>query len=382
MKTIEYPYALVVRWPVGGIRTHLKYSKELLSSDSPVFRPLYISYDDADTQLALSSLNIAPENNFSTGIHSLFGMLKSVVSVCLKKPIRVIHSQGFISSIISTPAAVLFRKKHIVSVHDVITDEVIANTSALSRIVLGAALRMAFAVHAVGQDCANSIRRLPFMRTARNIVIIRNGIDPKRFSNPVPFDLRALTGASADTRLVGFFGRFHPQKGFRYLVDAIAQLRQSHPELSLKVVAVGDAGTLVEDKRYVLDNGLENYFFFHPQVENPTSLMVACDMIVMPSLWEAYSLLAAEVLTLGVPLLASTCIGLAEVVQDSPAKTFPPKNASALAEAIYDEAVHPSKEGALAFMPQARTRFDFTANAEKLNKLLYIAQSGQRLDLL
>lgn len=376
MNKPDYPYALVVRWPVGGIRTHLKYAREMLNAESPRFSPLYVSYDDADTRLALNSLNIPAAADYSAGVHSLLGMMRRLFRVCFTNRIKVIHSQGFISSIISTPASLLLHKRHIVSVHDVITDKVIDETSLFSRLILGMCLRVSFAVHAVGRDCANSIRRLPFMKTAKNIITIRNGIDPQRFSNPQPADLRGLFKTGSDTRIIGFFGRFHPQKGFRYLVDAVELLKRSHPELPIKVIAVGDAGTLKEDKEYIEAKGVKESFFFHSQVENPASLMVACDMIAMPSLWEAYSLLAAEVLTLGVPLLASDCIGLAEVVENTPARSFPAENAAALAQAIYAEALHPSKTAAVEFSQQARIRFDFRENAHRLNRLLYIAQTG------
>lgn len=382
MSQEPYPYALVVRWPVGGIRTHLKYSRELLASDAAQFKPVYVSYDDIDTALAVSSLAIAPQDNRSTGVHSLSKMFFRVLQVCANRRIRLIHSQGFISSILSTPASLLFGKRHVVSVHDVITDEVIASTRGFSRGILGLCLRLSFAVHAVGEDCARSIRRLPFMKKAKNIVIIRNGIDIRRFSNTSAVDLRSIAGADPATQLIGFFGRFHPQKGFRDLIDAVGLLKTEHPELSLKVVAVGDAGTLEEDKAYIASKGLQECFYFHSQVENPASLMVSCDMIAMPSHWEAYSLLAAEVLTLGVPLIASDCIGLAEVTRDTPARSFQARNPRALAEALIAEAKAPTKGKARTFMSEARNRFDFTQNAQRINRLLYIAHTCQPLNTL
>ena len=377
---LSIPYLLVVRWPVGGIRTHLKYGRDLLTA-MPHYAliPTLVAFDDQDTRLAVSSLGIDPKNDRSQGIHSLFGMAQRIFRLSLNSKFHVVHSQGFISSVLSSPATVLLRKRHIVSVHDVITDDVIESTSYISRLVLGVCLRLAYAVHAVGEDCARSIRQLPLMRNARNIIIIKNGIDPKRFTNPVSVDLRTLIGVPKYTKLIGFFGRFHPQKGFRYLIDALEQLKFRTPELAVHVVAAGNAGTLDEDKAYAGKKGLTGMVSFVPQAENPASFMAACDMIVMPSLFEAYSLLAAEVLTLGIPLIASDCIGLKEVTADTPARSFPAKNTEALTKAIQEELEHPSIEAARAFVPEARKRFDFTHSALLLNRLLFLAHSGRPL---
>lgn len=44
----------------------------------------------------------------------------------------------------------------------------------------------------------------------------------------------------------------------------------------------------------------------------------------MPSRWVAFGLLAVEALCAGTPLIASDCIGLREVVEDTPAVVVPP----------------------------------------------------------
>jgi glycosyltransferase involved in cell wall biosynthesis len=48
--------------------------------------------------------------------------------------------------------------------------------------------------------------------------------------------VRARLGIAADAQVVAFFGFVHPVKGLRYLIEAVARLRERHPRLHLLVV--------------------------------------------------------------------------------------------------------------------------------------------------
>jgi glycosyltransferase involved in cell wall biosynthesis len=290
-----------------------------------------------------------------------------------------VHSQGFISAMLAYPAVFLTRKRHLVTVHDVVTDAVLANKSAMAIKALGFVLKHAYAVHAVGKDCAQSLRRLPGLEHAPNIVTVENGINCAQFSSPAPTDWHEKLTLDPKTRLIGFFGRFMEQKGFLDLISAVAQLKVTDPDLNFKVLAVGELDYLREYREIVTQKGLDETILFLPRAENPAALMAGCDLIVMPSLWEAYPLQAPEVLCLGVPLIASDCIGLREVTAGTPARTFAAANPAALAAALRSELTQPTTEAAEKYAQQAQRRFDFAPNALKLNQLLSIVQDGRAL---
>ena len=68
--------------------------------------------------------------------------------------------------------------------------------------------------------------------------------------------MRAELGIDPHTFLVGFFGRFMAQKGFRTLVDAIGLLQRAQDTPNITVLAVGSGGFIREDKDYIQGLGL------------------------------------------------------------------------------------------------------------------------------
>lgn len=97
--------------------------------------------------------------------------------------------------------------------------------------------------------------------------------------------------------------------------------------------------------------------------------MKALDVVVMPMLWEACPLLPMEVLICGTPLIASDCIGLREVVADTPAWAVPQGDAVALAKALREVAVDDRRAEFAAYMPKAMSRFDVARTRAQLAAL-------------
>lgn len=363
-------YLLVVRFPTGGIRTHLKYLRALAPAQANALRPVLISPEGREADALAETLAVPPHLNLSKGVHSLRDMCRSALRASHRYSTRLIHSHGFSSAAVAAVAATLHRRAHLVTAHDVVTDGVLRRASALERLGLGGAMRTADSIHAVSKDCGESIRLLPFMRSARNIVVIPNGINPHQFRDVSLRDVRAELSIDPDSFLIGFFGRFMAQKGFRTLVDAIGLLQRAGCGAKITVLAVGGGGFIREDKDYIRRLGLTARFRFMDTVENPAPLIAGVDCVAMPSRWEAYGLLAAEVMALGVPLLASTCVGLREVTVNTPARTFPADDPRLLADTIAAELADCSKLRAREFAPEALRRFDFTPSAARIADLM------------
>ena len=106
-----------------------------------------------------------------------------------------------------------------------------------------------------------------------------------------------------------------------------------------------------------------------PGTDNMPSMIKAVDMVVMPSRWEACGLLAMEVLSAGIPLLSSDCIGLREVVAGSPARTFLPGDHARLADLIRKEAEQSSKQEFADYQSIAVRRFGIARPAQELRAL-------------
>jgi glycosyltransferase involved in cell wall biosynthesis len=91
----------------------------------------------------------------------------------------------------------------------------------------------------------------------------------------------------------------------------------------------------------------------------------------MPSLWEAYGLIAAEALLVGCPVIASDCIGLREVTRDTPALTVRLKDAKSLADAMrrYMDNTEMIRRETEMYLPTAMERYDSRKTAAQLDAL-------------
>ena len=344
-----------------------------------MLKPVLVVPSDDEGRLLAKTLGINDERRVSAACSSAFDLMRSAISLGIRFRTRLVHSHGFTSAVAALPAAILLRQRHVVTVHDVVTQGLLRKTNKLRLLALGLTLRQAYAVHAVSDDCAETLKLIPFMRTARNIRVITNGINVSQFTNVTPMDVRSEIAVDRDVFLFGFFGRFMAQKGFRTLIDAVAIIERDKLINNFCVVSFGTGGFIREENAYIRRLNLAHRFFFHEPLENPAPAMAGVDAIVMPSRWEAFGLLAAEALTVGVPLIASDCIGLRQVVRDTPARTFRVDDAAGLAAAMVAEASNPTIARAIDFSATAAMRFDVSESTRRVSELLNRAISGEPL---
>jgi glycosyltransferase involved in cell wall biosynthesis len=263
---------------------------------------------------------------------------------------------------------------HIATSHDVIRPVQAAGARGWAKLwFLGRLLRRVDAIIACGKDVhANLLEYLPGIESAGcQVLTIRNGIDVRRFAisastgNTVP-GLRQQLGLTSDVRLLGFLGRFMEQKGFLPLLDALQRLTECGTTPAFRLVAVGSGDFERQYRAEVMRRGLSkvvNFLDFTPEVG---PILRQLDVLVMPSLWEACPLLPMEAMAVGVPVLGSDCIGLREVLHDTPSMMVPAGNADAWCAGLEQAIASPWTEKSRAFAPEALRRFDVTRAAEQL----------------
>jgi glycosyltransferase involved in cell wall biosynthesis len=90
-------------------------------------------------------------------------------------------------------------------------------------------------------------------------------------------------------------------------------------------------------ERQAEDLGISVTFLEPP--DEPGPLLVAADMVILPSLWETIPILLLEAMARGRPVVASAVGGIPEVVEDGwSGRLVPPGDARSLAEAL--ESLH------------------------------------------
>ena len=355
---------VVVRWPVGGIRTWCRYvyrHQAFSAFDIEIVMPRdpeseALQQDLADTMIRTTLVDCGTSSRAFSW---------AAVKYMLRGQWALIHSHGFTSGLASAMPAAAKGIPHLVTVHDVILDWQYRDLRGRwARRLIGWMLRRATCVHAVGEAAAQNLRTaFPWIRRfPRHLRVIRNGIDTERFLSAQPEEgLRERLDIAQDAILVGFFGRFMAQKGFRYLVDAVAKHRRTHPTARpLVVLAVGGGGFRREEEQAIRIQGLEENFRFLDFSPDIARLIKSVDAVAMPSLWEACPLQPMEVLVAGVPLVVSDCDACREVVADSPARLVPMRHSEALHEALVQMSSVNARKGAREFAPSAAQRFDVT----------------------
>src|SRR5690606_4944946 len=94
----------------------------------------------------------------------------------------------------------------------------------IKKLVMAILLNRFSVIHSVSYDAQENLQKtLPLINKARCRVIL-NGVDTNRFFKANAVDIKSQMGVAQDTVLIGFFGRFMSQKGFKYLVAAMADL--------------------------------------------------------------------------------------------------------------------------------------------------------------
>jgi len=138
----------------------------------------------------------------------------------------------------------------------------------------------------------------------------------------------------SDKFLLTVLGRLDPLKGHRFLLDAMPEVvRALGPKVRLLVVGSGPTRDACEEQ--VKRLGLEPYVRFLGYRCDIPRILTATDVVVIPSVTEAFGLVLVESMACGAAIVASDVGGIPEVVSDGRTGLLvPPRSPDALARAI------------------------------------------------
>ncbi len=143
---------------------------------------------------------------------------------------------------------------------------------------------------------------------------IPNGIELEKFN--LDFDRESFRSkyVSGNERMILFVGRLTPQKGVEYLIKALPMILQRHPEA--KLVIVGDGWMKDDLKRIAHSVGRSEKIYFTGFLPewDLVRILLSADVLVVPSVYEPFGIVALEGMAAGVPVVASNVDGLSEVI--------------------------------------------------------------------
>jgi glycosyltransferase involved in cell wall biosynthesis len=122
---------------------------------------------------------------------------------------------------------------------------------------------------------------------------------------------RSLGFSDADI-IVGSASRLEPRKGQKYLLDAVADVVTSHPQL--KVIIAGDGEDKQELRRYATSLGMNGNIHFLGYRTDIADVISAMDVFVLSSLWEGLPRVLVQSAALGRPIITFDIEGARELV--------------------------------------------------------------------
>ncbi len=146
-----------------------------------------------------------------------------------------------------------------------------------------------------------------------------------------------------DDRLATFVcaARFHPQKDHQTLLEAIARLYPTYP--NLRLILLGDGELEPQMQAYAAQLGIKDVVLFAGCVPQTFPYFQKARAVVLPSHFEGLSLVLIEATASGTPFIASDCPGsnreLATILECG--SLVPPGDVTALAGAIASQITSP-----------------------------------------
>jgi glycosyltransferase involved in cell wall biosynthesis len=187
------------------------------------------------------------------------------------------------------------------------------------------------------------------------IRVVHNGIAFSRQTAATATALRSELLRGPDRPIILTAARLHPQKGHDGLLEAAV-----HVQHALFVLA-GDGAERERLQARAATLGISDRVRFIGQRTDVADLLAACDLFVLPSLYEGLPLGLLEAMAAGKPVVATAVGGTNEVVVDGVHGCLvAPRDAVALASAINGLLGDPGRAARMAAEGQARIKERFS----------------------
>ncbi len=169
---------------------------------------------------------------------------------------------------------------------------------------------------------------------ANRMVVIHNGLDIANFTaNTAQIAALRQQCFAENEMVIGWVGRFHPDKGHENFVKAAAIIVKSYPQA--KFLLVGEDCDVNNTQLMASLTGrdlLRHFILLGERSDVPVCLAVM-DIFCMPSSNEGFPNALVEAMAMGLPCIATDVGDTAFLVGDT-AIVVPPQNEQALAEGL------------------------------------------------
>ena len=216
---------------------------------------------------------------------------------------------------------------------------------------------------------------------AVSIQVIPNGIEPVIVQRGNISDLKQTLGIDPHVNVIGTIGRLAPEKGYQFLIDAVARLSKSHVE-NFRLVLVGDGPLRAQLERQARRQGIDHLVIFAGFRPDVSALLGAFDIVAFSSICEALPVALLEAMAAGRCIVATSAPGIIDAVSDQrEALLAPPQDPGALAQELARALADPALRRQLGEAAQRRYLAEFKAEGmvaryEQLYREVCVAAKG------
>ena len=261
-----------------------------------------------------------------------------VAALIRKHRVQIVHAAGLKATLIGRVAARLAGASVIVHAHDLLYPD--AFVGALQRMFA----RSSDLGIGVSQAVLEVLQEGYYIEPDRSRVV-HNGI-PLDHVRSVGADarprIRAQLGIPDHWGVIAMVARMHPIKGHASMLRIMARVIESRPDLVLLLAGDGPEREACEAQTTQL--GLQQHVRFLGVRNDVPDLMVASDVVVVPSQSEGLSLVAIEAAAAGRPVVGFDAGGLRDVITDGASgRLIKPGDEAGFADALLDLFADPEK---------------------------------------
>lgn len=163
----------------------------------------------------------------------------------------------------------------------------------------------------VSNQAKNSFDKI-YPEYSNKSTVIYNPIDKEEIINKSSEEVEKFRDKNTVTFVA--IGRLNEQKGFDILLKAHKLLKDENLENNIVILGEGTERKNLE--KYILENDLEKSVKLLGFKENPYPYLKQSDVYVSSSRYEGYPLVLCEAICLNKPIIATSCTGTKEVLEN------------------------------------------------------------------
>ena len=174
----------------------------------------------------------------------------------------------------------------------------------------------------------------------QTIEVVFNALDLQKIDNSIDDinrnSYRKMYDIPDDGFLIVLPGRLHESKGHKYLIKAVESMKKQYG-LMPKVIIAGEGSYRNEIENMITKLELDSQFILTGNLQQTElfKIMKISDIIIIPSLFEAFGIAAIEAMYMQKPVIVTNIDGLNEITtNDMDTIHVPVKNSNAIGSAL------------------------------------------------